>query len=68
MTLDIAEVRDAIMEAQAFTQKAILETVDQFTFPDKLLGLAVQTAIMPDEAWKLIDQETKDAIVEVLSG
>jgi hypothetical protein len=65
---DISDTRDAIMDAQQEVIVAIAEAKEKYTRPDRLLKLAIDTATMPEEGWGLVDDETKQGIVEVLHG
>ena len=64
--IDVADVRDAIMEAEALVTSVIDETIQEFNRPDQLTELAMMVEMMPDDAWDLVDDETKDKVMEVL--
>ena len=66
--IDVSDTRDAILDAQAEVMEAIAEAQEEWTRPDRLLKLAIDTATMPEEGWELVDDETKQGIVEVLHG
>ncbi len=63
---DIADVRDVIMEAEAEVIAVVDEAIAEFFEPDMLTQLAMMVDMMPEEAWDLVDDETKDQIAEVL--
>ena len=64
--LDISDVRDAYLEAQADVAEVMAEVLAEFNKPDDMLKLAMVMGQMPDEAWDLVLDETIDKIAEVL--
>ena len=66
MGFDIADQRDAVMEQQVEAEAVLDEVVAEFFKPDILTQLAMQVELMPEEAWDLVDEDTKDALAEVL--
>ena len=63
---DVADVRDAIMEAEALVGSVIDEAIKEYNKPDQLTELAMTASLMPDEAWDLVDDDTIDALEEVM--
>ena len=67
MPFDIAVVRDALMEAEIDVGEILAEVEAEWTAPDDMLRLAMVVASMPEDAWGLVDEETKAGISEVLN-
>lgn len=66
MSYNVADVRDAIMQADAEVEGVVEEVITEFYMPDLLTQAALMVELMPDDAWNLVDDETKDRLAEVL--
>jgi hypothetical protein len=54
------------MDAEAMMDEVIAEVEAEFYKPDLQLQLALMVDMMPEDAWGLVDDDTKDRIMEVL--
>jgi hypothetical protein len=63
---NIADLRDDWMDAEAMMDEVIAEVEAEFYKPDLQLQLALMVDMMPEDAWGLVDDDTKDRIMEVL--
>jgi len=66
MSIDIMDVRDAIMAAQIEANQIVSEAVTKFYEPDIMLKMALQAKMLPDEAWQYLDDQSKSKIMEVM--
>ena len=66
MGIDIADLRDFVMDAEALSQEVLSEVEAEFYKPDLQMQLAMMVDMMPEDAWGLVDEDTKDRIAEVL--
>lgn len=64
--LDVSDVRDAIMQAQAEVQEAVAEAIAEFYKPDLELALAIKARAMTGEEWQLVDDDTRQATMDLL--
>jgi hypothetical protein len=63
---NIADLRDDWMDAEAMMDEVIAEVEAEFYKPDLQLQLALMVDLMPEDAWGLVDDDTKYRIMEVL--
>lgn len=68
MSFNIADERDAVMEADLLVAEVWQEVESEWNEPDDKLRLAMAVMSMPEDAWALVDDDTKNGIEEVLSG
>lgn len=68
MSFNIADERDAVMEADLLVAEVWQEVEREWNEPDDKLRLAMAVMSMPEDAWALVDDDTKNGIEEVLSG
>ncbi len=65
---DTAEIRDAFMLARAKINDALMTAYTRFFAPDMELQIRLQSLQLPPEVEALLDEDTKQKIVEVLHG
>lgn len=68
MAFNIADERDAIMEADIEVGEVWAEVEAEWNAPDDKLRLAMAVMAMPEDAWALVDDDTKNGIEEVLNA
>jgi hypothetical protein len=68
MSVNVAELRDALMDARLDVEEYFAEALAEFEGPDALLGLALHAATLPPEMFDQLDPATKAAILEVFNA
>jgi hypothetical protein len=65
---DSIDVKDAMLDAEEEVNAIFPEFYMEYSQAELELQLAIKAASMPDDAWALVDQQTKDGVMEVLNA